>query len=119
MLSIVWYIKVELLCTQQLPPYITLSQFHKVPLPNRDIDHREQNVYNAIYYNTEKNNSVVAGTGSDTIDGRFGTIMLYDAVNCQVDALVSPGSVWKDKNVIPMTVHMQNMGRLQRVNLVD
>ena len=48
-LIIIWYIKVEPLCTQQLPTYITMSQFLKVLSRNRDINKQLQKVYNVIY----------------------------------------------------------------------
>ena len=101
----------ELVRTQHLPPYMTMSQFHKVQFLNFDIGQQAQNIDNITYCNTKQSKFVLADTGSNTIDGMFGTIMSYDDVYCQVDTLISQGSVWTNKDAMPMTVHTQSMGR--------
>ena len=58
-----------------------------------------------MHRNTKQSKFVLADTGSDTIHDRFGTIGSYNAVNFQVDALVSPGSMWTDKDSMPITIH--------------
>ena len=114
LLSIAWYIKVELLCTQQLLLYLIIGQFYKVPALKRDIDSQALNVYNVIYRNAQQSRFVIADTERCNIDGSVGTAVSYGAHNCQVNTMVSQGKVWTGKDAISITVQTKNMDWLQQ-----
>ena len=82
-LAIVWYIKVELLRTKQLPHYITYAGIDRVPALKADIHKQASFVYSNVY---RKDNTVnkffIADTGRSNLDGKVGSISSYDTNKC-------------------------------------
>ena len=77
--AIVWYIKVELLRTKQLPPYITYTQIDKVPELRRDVHQQASSIYSRLYRSNDKASKFhVADTKQKNLDGKVGTISSYD-----------------------------------------
>ena len=67
-LAIVWYIKVELLRTKQLPHYITYGTIDRVPPLMIDIHKQASFVYSHMYRkNDNASKCVIADTGKKTL----------------------------------------------------
>jgi len=75
---IIWYIKVDLMRTRQLPEYVTMSHINKIPALRADIQKQALTTYNSVFRNPEQSRFVAADTGNKTIDGHRGTILFYD-----------------------------------------
>ena len=82
-LSIAWYIGVELLRTRQLPQYMTHTTLHRVPTLSADIHNQAAKVYTEIFRTDDTANKFyVADTGNHHIDGKVGVILSYDTDRC-------------------------------------
>ena len=82
-LSIVWYIIVELLRTKQLPQYMTHTTIDRVPSLRADIHNQAAKVYTEIFRTGDTvNKFYVADTGNRHIDGKVGVILSYDTERC-------------------------------------
>ena len=82
-LAIAWYIKVELLRTEQLPSYITYANMDRIPKLKADIQKQASLVYSNLYRKDDKvNQFFMADTGSSYLDGKVGRIRSYDAIRC-------------------------------------
>ena len=82
-LAIVWYIKLELLRTKQLPHYITYTGIDKVPQLSMDIYKQASSVYSRLYRKDDKASKFfIADTGQRNLDGKVGTISSYNTVKC-------------------------------------
>ena len=83
-LAILWYIKVELLRTKQLPSYITYTNMDRIPKLKADIQKQASRVYSNMYRKNDKvNNFFMADTGSSYLDGKVAgsaRMMPLDAV---------------------------------------
>ena len=80
-LSIAWYIKVELLCTQQLPPYMKVGQFDRVPALKRDNRQSGAECLQRHILKCKAEQFIIVDTERCNIDGRFGTLVSYGAHN--------------------------------------
>ena len=77
---IVWYIKVELLRTKQVPTYLPYSQMDKVPSLKLDIEKQALCVYSTMYrHNGDIRRFFFAHTNDNHLDGKVGVIAYYDA----------------------------------------
>ena len=82
-LSIAWYIGVELLRTKQLPQFMTHTTIHRVPTLLADIHNQAAKVYTEIFRTDDTvNKFYVADTGNHHIDGKVGVILSYDTDRC-------------------------------------
>ena len=83
-LAIVWYIKVDLLRTKQLPPYVTFSRIDMIPTLKRDIEQQATKVFADHFRN--KRNAIkfhVQDTSHKHLDGKEGVILCYDQRHCR------------------------------------
>ena len=82
-LAIMWYIKVELFRTKQLPPYITYNNIDQIPPLRRDVRQQASCIYSRLYRKNDKASKFfIADTGQKNLDGKVGTISSYDAAKC-------------------------------------
>ena len=102
-LSIAWYIVVELLRTKQLPQYMTHTTIHRVPSLRADIHNQAAKVYTEIFRTADTvNKFYVADTGNNHIDGKVGAIFSYDTDRCDY-------ATWRED-----TGHGRNVGDSNR-----
>ena len=82
-LSITWYIGVELLRTKKLPPYISHKGINRVPCLTVDIQKQSAGVYTKLFRKDDiVKKKYVADTGDKHLDGKVGLITSYDFVKC-------------------------------------
>ena len=109
-LAIAWYIKVELLRTEQLPGYITYANMDRIPKLKADIQKQASLVYSNLYRKDDKvNQFFMADTGSSYLDGKVGRIRSYDAIRCCYVAHVCKTSQWDSSVLMELSVSPQNM----------
>ena len=115
-LAIVWYIKVELLSTKQLPSYITYTDMDLVPKLKADIQKQVSLVYSNLYRKDNKvNKCFMADTGRNDLDGKVGMISSYDAIRCCYVAHVFKTSKWDSSVLTELSVSPENMEPYTRV----
>ena len=79
-LAIVWYIKVELLRTKQLPHYITYGTIDRAPPLMTDIHKQASFVYSHLYRKDDNASKCVIADTEKNIDGKVGMISSYDTI---------------------------------------
>ena len=79
-LSIAWFIQMELIRTGQVPSVWTLTQMQKVPLFQQGLIKQASTVYNNVYRDRESSQFILTDTGIDQLDGRIGYIDSYNEV---------------------------------------
>ena len=105
-----WYIKVDLLRTNQLPKYIIFSGIEKVPKLKPDIQQQALNVYGNIFRKDDiVNMFFIQDTGQKHLDGKVGVISSYDQVNCCYVTKVSPTNQWRTCGSLEMLLFSENM----------
>ena len=114
-LSIVWYLKMELFHTKKLPSYATPSQLDKLPAFQQEISNRATVVYNTVYRNVQHGQFVLADTGNDELDGRIGFVDWYDSVNVGYRAVVCPRGCSDQRNGRHMLVRPENMEHMTKI----
>ena len=114
-LSIVWYLKMELFRTKKLPSYATPSQLDKLPAFQQEISNKATVVYNTVYRNVQHGQFVLADTGNDELDGRIGFIDWYDSVNVGYRAVVCPRGCSDQRNGRHMLVRPENMEHMTKI----
>ena len=115
-LALVWYIKVELLRTKQLPNYITYADMDRVPKLKADIQKQASLVYSNVYRKDDKvNKFFMADTGRNYLDGKVGMISSYDAIRCCYVAHVCKTSQWDSSVLMELSVSPENMEPYTRV----
>ena len=108
--AIVWYVKVELLRTEQLPSYITYANMDRIPKLKADIQKQASLVYSNLYRKDDKvNQFFMADTGSSYLDGKVGRIRSYDSIRCCYVAHVCKTSQWDSSVLMELSVSPQNM----------
>lgn len=111
-----WYIKVELLRTKQLPQYITYTGIDKVPRLKVDIQNQASIVYKNLYRKDDiVNKFFIADTGQNHLDGRVGMISSYDTVNCRFVVNVGATNQWTTSESTEMLLSPENMEPYTRV----
>jgi len=114
-LSIVWYLKMELFRTKKLPSYATPSQLDKLPAFQQEISNKATVVYNTVYRNVQHGQFVLADTGNDELDGRIGFVDWYDSVNVGYRAVVCPRGCSDQRNGRHMLVRPENMEHMTKI----
>ena len=105
-----WYIKVELLRTKQLPSYITYTGMDRVPKLKADIQKQASLVYSNLYRKDDKvNKFFMADTGRSHLDGKVGVISSYDAIKCCYVAQVCKTSQWDSAVSMERSFSPENM----------
>lgn len=109
-LAIVWYIKVELLRSKQLPSYITYAGIDRVPKLKANIQKQASLVYSNLYRKDDKvNKFFMADTGHSHLDGKVGMISAYDTVKSCYMAQVCKMSQWDSAATMELAVSPENM----------
>ena len=94
-LAIMWYIKVELLRTKQLPHYITYGRIDKVPPLMTDIHKQASFVYSHLYRKDDNTSKcVIADTGKKNLDEKFSRISSYNTIERCYILQASDNNYW-------------------------
>ena len=62
-LAMVWYFKIELIRTKQLPEYVTISQIDKIPSLIQDIKKQALLTYNMVFRDCDQSKIIILDTG--------------------------------------------------------
>ena len=101
---IVWYIKVELLRTKQVPTYLTYSQMDRVPSLKLDIEKQASSVYSTMYRHDDGiKNFLFADTSNNHLNGKVGVITNYDASTSCYQAKLCQSPHASVKNIAVLT----------------
>ena len=93
--TIIWYIKVELVRTKQLPTYMTFSQLDRVPALKKDIQSQALLVYDSVFRGgVERNKFCLANTGDAKVNGNVGIVTSYDSINSSFNTKSCSSNVW-------------------------
>ena len=86
-LTIAWYIQVELIRTKQVPSYLTYTQMQKFPAFQKEVANQASIVYNDMYRDTQFSQFILCDTRNNQLDGKFGFVDWYDdtKTHCHVE----------------------------------
>jgi len=117
LLIINWYIKVELLRTHQLPPYMTFSQIDRVPALKEEIESQASLVCKSAFGGEDKFNMFcVADTGEVRRNGSIVIVTSYDPSTSRFDTKTCPRNIWNSKEAVCTShaiAHMEPLHRRQ------
>jgi hypothetical protein len=115
LLVISWYIKVELLRTHQLPPYMTFSQIDRVPALKDDIESQASLVFKSAFGREDKFNMFcVADTCEVKRNGNMGIVTSYDHSTSRFNTKTCPSNVWNSNEVVFTSHAIEFMEPLHR-----
>ena len=115
-LSIAWFIQMELLRTNQVHSQFTFTQMQKFPTMQRDVAKQASRVYNDMYRDRTNSQFILCDIGNDQLDGRIGYVDWFDADNLGYRSLLCPKGSSDFGHSIPMLVKPENM---QAVTMVE
>ena len=87
-LSIAWFIQMELLRTNQVHSRFTFTQMQKFPTLQRDVAKQASRVYNDMYRDRTNSQFIFCDTGNDQLDGRIGYVDWSDTVSLGYHSLL-------------------------------
>jgi hypothetical protein len=106
-LSIAWYLKMELFRTEKLPQSMTPSLIRMVPALEQDVFRQAQDVYNKIYRDSDDSEFMIFDDTQQRLHKCFGKIQCYNKARVGYDAIV-----YLDKtgmSGVPMLVKSEDM----------
>ena len=80
-LSVLWFIQMELIRTKQVSTHSTLTQMQKFPTLQRDVAKQASAIYNDMYRDRKSSQFILCDSGNDQLDGRVGYLDWFDTVN--------------------------------------
>lgn len=116
-IGIVWYLKMELLRTKQVPPNITQHTIQYCNDLVEDVKKVAALVYNDIYRDRKSSEIVLLDTGRDDLEGRRGIIQQYDSSTSTYDILVAPRRSSGNKGGAVISTYSECMEPLHRTAL--
>ena len=108
-LSIAWFIQMELIRSAQVSPVWTLTQMQKVPNFQQDIIMQASTVYNRVYRDKKSSQFIFSDTGNEQLDGRIGYIDRYSNVRSGYHALLCQQGSSEVEMATPLWVRTENM----------
>lgn len=114
---IAWYIKVELIRTAQLPPYMTMNQISRHEPLQRDIDIHAKIVYDNVYRDKERSKFILCNHTNEKLNGKMGVITSYVKETNQFDVMISQNRYREEQSLIKLKVlseHMEPVKQLHR-----
>lgn len=115
-LSLAWFIQMELIRTNQVPTYFTLPQMQKLPTLQLDIMSQASSVYNDMYRDRKSSQFILCDTGNPHLDGRVGYVDWFDEIHVKYHVLVCGKGFSDYENTVPMTLRPENMESVVTVN---
>ena len=112
--SIAWYIKMELFRTKQIPESITPSSFHYCNHMEVEVSRQALSIYNEVYRDQRFSRFVLLDTGRPDLEGRMGNITKYDKVSLTYQAVIQ-----YRKNEVTQNVRMEWMQPLHKSSMND
>ena len=86
--SLAWYIKMELFRTKQMPESITPTSFRYCTAMESEINLQALSVYNKIYRDQSLSRFVLSDSNQPDLDGCTGTILMYNSDTLQYQAII-------------------------------
>ena len=93
-LSIAWFIQMELIRTKQVHSRFTSTQMQKFPTLQRDVAKQASRVYNDMYRGRTNSQFIICDIGNDQLDGRIGYVDWFDADNLGYRSLSLQWNSW-------------------------
>jgi len=115
-LAMVWYFKIELIRTKQLPEYVTISQIDKIPSLIQDIKKQALLTYNMVFRDCDQSKIIILDTGREEIDGKAGMIDCYDPSQSKFKVMVSRRRGWDSEGTLPYLVSSENMNHVHEIH---
>ena len=115
-LSLAWFIQMELIRTFQVPSYFTLPQMQKVPTLQSDITKQASSVYNDMYRDRKSSQFILCDTENVHLEGRIGYVDWFDETIVKYHVLVCRKGFSDYENTVPMTLKPENMEAVVIVN---
>ena len=118
-LSIAWFIQVELIRTKQVPSYLTYTQMQKFPVFQKEIANQASIVYNDMYRDHEFSKFILCDTRNDQLNGKIGFVDWYDSNKTEFHVLLChDGSSSFDRGT-PATAKTEHMESVKKVKLSE
>ena len=115
-LAMVWYFKIELIRTKQLPEYVTISQIDKIPSLIQDIKKQALLTYNMVFRDCDQSKIIILDTGREEIDGKAGMIDCYDPSQSKFKVMVSRRRGRDSEGTLPYLVSSENMNHVHEIH---
>lgn len=116
-LTIIWYIKVDLIRTQQLPTYMTFTQIDRVPALKENIESQASKVFRSLFRDEDKFSMFrLADTDIASDNGNIGTVTSYDFINSRFNTRTCPRNIWDSNAAVYQSHATEHMEPLHRCN---
>ena len=118
-LSIAWFIQVELIQTKQVPSYLTYTQMQKFPVFQKEIANQASIVYNDMYWDHQFSLFTLCDTINDQLNSTFGFVDWYDSNKTKFHVLLchdGSSSFGSGTPATAKTEHMESVKKSRCIN---